>query len=58
MKAEGHPRQIGPLRDLYQGLDRAWTRSGVQLAGRAIRGRLRLHQKPSPRRLDPDPVSL
>src|SRR5258705_2851967 len=38
--------QAGPLRDLYEGLYRARARPGVQLAGCAIRGRLRLHQKP------------
>ncbi len=36
---------------LYEGLYRARARPGVQLAGRAIRGRLRLHQKPDPCRL-------
>src|SRR5712672_1658142 len=30
--------QIGPLRDLYEGLYRAWARPGVQLAGRTVRG--------------------
>jgi hypothetical protein len=46
------------LRDLYQGLYRAWARPGVQLAGRAIRCRLRLHQKPGSCGLDPDPFPL
>src|SRR5258706_2808147 len=55
---EGCFGQAGPLRDLYEGLYRAWARPGVQLAGRAIRGRLRLHQKPGPCRLDPDPFPL
>ncbi len=50
--------KAGPLRDLYEGLHRPRARPGVQLTGRAIRCRLRLHQKPGPRRLDPDPVPL
>src|ERR1700734_2064119 len=50
--------QIGPLRDLHQGLDRTRARPGFQLAGCAIRGSLGLYQKPGPRRLDPDPVPL
>src|SRR5258708_9742702 len=41
--------QTGPLCDLYPCLHRAWPRPGVQLAGRAIRGRLGLYQKPGPR---------
>src|SRR5271169_4423081 len=52
---EGPFDQTGPLRDLYPGLHRAWTRPGVQLARRAIRRRLCLYQKPGPCRLDPDP---
>ena len=51
-------RQTGPLCDLYPCLHRARTRPGVQLAGRAIRCRLRLYQEPGPCRLDPDPVAL
>src|SRR5258705_9332746 len=51
-------RQTGPMRDLYEGLYRAWTRPGVQLAGRAIRCCLRLYQESGPCRLDPDPVPL
>src|ERR1700682_4056713 len=50
--------QKGPLCDLYAGLSRSWAGPGVQLAGRSIRGRLRLHQEPGPCRLDPDPVPL
>ena len=34
------------------------ARSGVQLAGRPIRCRLRLYQEPGPCRLDLDPVPL
>src|SRR5260221_5688275 len=55
---EGSFSQARPLRDLYEGFYRAWPRPGVQLAGRAIRGGLRLHQKPGPCRLDPDPLPL
>src|ERR1700687_2703151 len=49
---EGCFCQAGPLRDLYEGLYRAWTRPGVQLAGRAIRCCLRLYQESGPCRLD------
>src|SRR5258707_14084172 len=55
---EGSFSQARPLRDLYEGFYRACPRPGVQLAGRAIRGGLRLHQKPGPCRLDPDPLPL
>src|SRR5258706_16191432 len=55
---EGAFSQTGPLCDLYEGLDRARTGPGVQLAGRAIRGRFCLHQEPDPCRLVPDPVPL
>src|SRR5258706_1937784 len=47
--------QTGPLCDLYPCLHRAWPRPGVQLAGRAIRRRLCLYQKPGPCWLDPAP---
>src|SRR5205823_5677166 len=55
---EGTIRQIGPLRDLYEGFYRAWARPGVQLARRAIRCCLRLYQESGPCRLDPDPFPL
>src|SRR6266403_6220587 len=42
---EGSCGEAGSLRDLYPCLHRARARPGVQLAGRAIRGRLCLHQK-------------
>src|SRR6267142_5656231 len=55
---EGAFSQNGPLCDLYEGLYRARAGPGVQLAGCAIRGRLRLHQESGPCRLDPNPVPL
>src|SRR6516162_9799510 len=48
----------GPLRDLYEGLDRPGSRAGFQLAGCPVRGRLGLHQKPGACRLDFGPVPL
>src|SRR6266516_6147011 len=50
--------QAGPLCDLYEGLHPARPRSGIQLAGCAIRCRFGLYQEPGPCRLDPDPVPV
>src|SRR5260370_33729476 len=50
--------QAGPLRDLHPGLHRPWARSGVQLAGPAIRRRLGIYKQSNACRLDPDPLSL
>src|ERR1700704_5539744 len=50
--------QTGPLRDLYPGLYRPWARSGVQLAGCAIRCCLGIYKESGPRRLGSDSFSL
>src|SRR6266849_3377498 len=50
--------QTGPLRDLYPCIHRAWARPRFQLAGRAIRRRVFLYQKPGPCWLDPDPLPI
>src|SRR5258706_16255519 len=55
---EGSFDQPGRMRDLYEGLYGARPRPGVQLAGRALRGCLRLYQESGPCRLDPDPLPL
>src|SRR6266404_6205759 len=51
-------RQIGPLRDLYEGLHRAGARSGIQLIGCPVRCCLGLYQESGPCGLDPDPVPV
>src|ERR1700737_3027278 len=55
---EGSFGQAGPLRHLHPGLDRARARSGVQLAGCAIRCCLGLYKESDSCRLGSDPLSL